>query len=163
MYGLKKEASRLGMKGPSMVKNPRPADSTHGNCVVCGKFQEELWDERCREEECQTKLIKMCLDRGHGMFSKLDDGSTFTIIQTDSAITERAEQFSEVYQAQEESTYTDDCSCGRALKMPRKDKCATCYREANTARLRGRKPRQRNNRAKITGNKIKGLDKIKLG
>jgi len=180
MEGIKRESYRLRIKGSAGMQQPRPDGSTHGNCVICGRFVEALKPtyerdpetgrkvvvayERCGTPECQDLLKKVCLDRGLGM-QAAEGMDLWTIIRPEVVIQEGHH-----WLAEQETHALDNntCPCGRALKLPREDHCALCHREHGQVRLQERRQKKladRKARRKAQAakpiNKIKGLDKLK--
>ena len=168
MHGLVKDSYKLRCKSSSGLQQARPKDSTHGNCVICGRFMEELQDQRCNTEECQDLLKRVCMDRGLGMQAN-EGADLWTIIKSATVLEEGERMTQDV--TDNDALHNHTCQCGRGLKMPRADICTTCYRERNLTALQDRRrttqeakqARKRKNHAKPVSNKIKGLDKIKLG
>ncbi len=167
MEGLSKYTFRLRNKSQSAFQGNRPADATTGNCVVCGRYMEELRkDGRCRTEECEALLKKLCEDQGLAFTDHIPP-DTLEVIIVPSRIIEARRKW-----AADQDTHTIDlhsCKCGRGLKMPRADVCATCYRERNVAAMQDRRQeikatrdKKKARKEKKIANKIKGLEGLKL-
>lgn len=157
MHGLHRYSYRLRCKSSPALQQARPKNSTHGNCLICGRFMEVLREGRCHSDDCNALLRKLCLERGLGM-QHIENADIWTIFNPSAIVTE-----AEHWNATGDTHALDHntCACDRGLKMPRADICTQCYREGNVAKMHNRRKRQQAKRTKITS-KIKGLEKIKL-
>ena len=154
MQGVKKEAFKLRKKRSQIDTQPRPKPDTSGQCVICGRFMEHLVESQCKTPECKALAKKLCIERGIGISAGSMATGVLTYIKTEPLVVERRRWYDGAAVVYDEMN-NHECKCGRALKMPRGDCCALCYREANVKRMNN------SGRVKISS-KIKGLDKIKL-
>lgn len=164
MRDLYKQSFKLRVKGSDALQQNRPAGSSDGVCLVCGRFMEYLNEQkRCCTPECNDLLKKLCMERGLALQSVDDDAQLWTALQVDPIIAERIAFLGSDVQTDHHALDRHTCKCKRALKMPRAPQCMHCYREGRVVQAKvERSQRTRKRAEKPVANKIKGLDRIKL-
>ncbi len=149
---------KLGIRESGITASHRPHESTHGICVVCGRFMEVLdHTGQCRTDECLDVLRGIC--EREGKTAQLVVGRDVWIWLHTAGVLARLGKWRGDLDGHAH-THTpppnpDQCACG-ALRRPRAAECSTCYHRRIVEQYRARKAGSTAKRKGFT-NRIKGL------
>lgn len=168
MQDAKKYArQQMGFSKSSIPGTVLPKDATEGTCPLCGKFMPLDKRGYCGTEECsdaaRQTARKVAREAGAdvpGLYYKFGDLEVVNFTKL-----ERWEEPKQV-------KHPDMCTQGDCTHwaLPADYLChhhrlaenREAYQKRNQARRKGKGHNRRHRDARLPGNKIKGLDKIKL-